>query len=55
MDGSVFFFLDFAVVAAAIIWAVYELWSMRRSKRRDAAVSADRARHAEGEQAPHQG
>lgn len=34
----------FGVVLA---WAFWELWSLRRSQRRDAAASAERARHTE--------
>lgn len=54
MSGSVFFFLDFAVVAAAIVWAICELLSLRRGRRRQGAASAKRAGHAEGEQAAHE-
>lgn len=35
-------------------WAIWEVWSLKREKKRDAAL-AKRARHAEGQHGPDDG
>lgn len=50
LSGKTIFFIELVLVHGAVLaWAVWELLSVRRSQR------ADRARHAEGQQPPHQG
>jgi hypothetical protein len=54
MSTNTLFFIElFLVHGAVLAWAVWEVWSLRRDKRRAAAAveaSAERAGHAEGEQ-----
>lgn len=38
-----------------LAWAFWELWSLRRDRKRDEAASAERARHAEGQHGPDDG
>ncbi len=50
MTGTQVFIVEMVLVFGLILaWAVWELFSTRRSLKRDREASAERARHAEGE------
>jgi cbb3-type cytochrome oxidase maturation protein len=56
MTGQTLFLIELVLVFGGVIgWAVWELWSLRRSQARDLAASAERARHTEGQHPPHDG
>ncbi len=55
MSGKTAFFIELVLVHGGVLaWACWELYSVRRSQRRD-RESAERARHAEGEHRLHEG
>lgn len=50
MTGTQVFVVEMVLVFGLILaWAVWELFSTRRSLKRDREASAERARHAEGQ------
>lgn len=50
MSGNTIFFVELVFFHGAVLgWAFWELWTLRRDKRRDAAASAERARLADGQ------
>ncbi len=50
MSGQTVFLVESVLVFGLILaWAVWELFSTRRSLKRDREASAERARHAEGQ------
>lgn len=56
MSGQTIVLIELGLVLGGVLgWAVWELWSLRRSQARDRAASAERARHAEGQHPPHEG
>lgn len=57
MSTNTLFFIELALVHGAVLaWAFWELWSLRRDKRRaEVDASAKRARHAEGEKSANPG
>lgn len=57
MTSDVMFFTEMVLLHGVVLgWAFWELWSLNRDKRRsDAAASAERTGHAEGEHRPHKG
>lgn len=58
MSGNTLFMIEIIGFHGLVLsWCAWELWSLRRDKRRaaEAAASAERAGHAEGEQAAHPG
>ncbi|ADL02356.1 hypothetical protein Bresu_3050 [Brevundimonas subvibrioides ATCC 15264] len=56
MSGDQVFLIEMVLVFGLVLaWAVWELTSLRRSRKRDQALEAERARHAEGQHRPDQG
>lgn len=56
MSGQTIFIVELGLVFGGVLgWAVWDLWSLRRSQARDREASAERARHAEGQHPPHEG
>jgi hypothetical protein len=54
MTSDAMFFAEMVLLHGAVLgWAFWELYALRRDKRRRA--SAERAGHPEGEQSPHRG
>lgn len=50
MSGTQVFIVEMVLVFGLILaWAIWELFSTRRSLKRDRDASAERARHAEGQ------
>ena len=50
MSGNTIFFVELVFFHGAVLgWAFWELWTLRRDKRRDAAASAERARLDDGQ------
>lgn len=50
MSGTQVFIVESVLVFGLVLgWAVWELFSTRRSLKRDREASAERARHAEGQ------
>lgn len=56
-SDHLFLFEMFLTLAVVLGWCGWELWSLGRDKRRAdaAAASAERPRHAEGQDPPHEG
>lgn len=50
MSGTQVFIVESVLVFGLVLgWAVWELFSTRRSLKRDREASAERARHSEGQ------
>lgn len=48
MSDYVFLAEALIFAGAALAWGVWELWSLRRERARDAAASIERTRHPDG-------
>ncbi len=56
MSGQQVFIVEMILVFGLVLaWAVWEVVSTRRSQKRDREISAERARHAEGQHGADEG